>query len=243
MGVSRGEAAMNVERVESFRTSLMTQKQRLLKQTQLQNTIDKAKLDSDLKKKEEEQKSTKEIIFGALRKISGGSRKNSKEQKVEAPKPESPSPGASPGTFLKPESSPACPAPPVLPSPKQERTRTPVPSDSPLLSKVRPDPILKRIRSFNKSLKKASSFRAGREKNSELGRERVEAPVMMLNNEITFKVRKSKLGRTGWKIMPEDQTLNLRINRNILNDVLERIRTMEYSGEVVPEKITIVVDK
>ena len=55
-------------------------------------------------------------------------------------------------------------------------------------------------------------------------RERVEAPVMMLNNEITFKVRKSKLGRTGWKIMPEDETLNLRINRNILTEVLERIR-------------------
>ena len=55
-------------------------------------------------------------------------------------------------------------------------------------------------------------------------RERVEAPVMMLNNEITFKVKKSKLGRTGWKIMPEDETLNLKINRNILNEVLERIR-------------------
>merc|ERR1711997_572070 len=96
MGVSRGEAAMNVERVESFRTSLMTQKQRLLKQTQLQNTFDKNKLESDLKKKEEEQKSTKEIIFGALRKISGGSRKNSKEQKVEVPKSASPSPAASP---------------------------------------------------------------------------------------------------------------------------------------------------
>ena len=55
-------------------------------------------------------------------------------------------------------------------------------------------------------------------------REKVETPVMMLNNEITFKVKKSKLGRTGWKIMPEDETLNLKINRNILNDVLERIR-------------------
>merc|ERR1711997_587278 len=243
MGVSRGEAAMNVERVESFRTSLMTQKQRLLKQTQLQNTIDKAKLDSDLKKEEEEQKSTKEIIFGALRKISGGSRKNSKEQKVEAPKSESPSGGASPGTFLAPDCSSVCPPPPVPASPSQERTRTPVPSDSPLLSKVRPDPILKRIRSFNKSLKKASSFRAAREKTSDLVREKVETPVLMLNNEITFKVKKSKLGRAGWKIMPEDETLNLRINRNILSDVLERIRTMEYSGEVVPEKITIVVDK
>ena len=51
------------------------------------------------------------------------------------------------------------------PSPAEEvRKRTPVPSDSPLLSKVRQDPILKRIRSFNKSLKKASSFRQAREK-------------------------------------------------------------------------------
>ena len=55
-------------------------------------------------------------------------------------------------------------------------------------------------------------------------REKVETPVLMLNNEITFKVKKSKVGRTGWKIMPEDETLNLRINRNILSDVLERIR-------------------
>ena len=55
-------------------------------------------------------------------------------------------------------------------------------------------------------------------------REKVETPVMMLNNEITFKVKKSKLGRTGWKIMPEDESLNLKINRNILNEVLERIR-------------------
>ena len=85
---------MNVERVESFRTSLMTQKTRLLKQTQvlgvmdwasisqnylqLQNTFDRSKIEADLKKKEEDQKSTKAIILGALRKISGGSRKSSK---------------------------------------------------------------------------------------------------------------------------------------------------------------------
>ena len=55
-------------------------------------------------------------------------------------------------------------------------------------------------------------------------REKVEAPVMMLNNEITFKVKKSKLGRTGWKIMPEDDTMNLRVNKKILDEVLERIR-------------------
>ena len=63
--------------------------------------------------------------------------------------------------------------PPKPPSPlvAVARTRTPIPSDSPLLSKVRPDPILKRIRSFNKSLKKASSFRQNRGKASEQVRE------------------------------------------------------------------------
>ena len=52
----------------------------------------------------------------------------------------------------------------------------------------------------------------------------MEPPMMMLNNEITFKVKKSKLGRTGWKIMPEDDTMNLRVNKKILDEVLERIR-------------------
>ena len=101
-----------------------------------------------------------------------------------------------------------------------------MPSDSPLLTKVRPDPILKRIRSFNKSLKKASSFRAAREKVTEKSEkiEKLESPVMMLNKEISFKVKKSKLGRTGWKIMPEDETMNLKINKKILDEVLERIR-------------------
>ena len=85
---------MNVDRVESFRSSLMNQKQRLMKQTQVstetqlcwgeinfcskaQNTFDKSTIEKDLKKNEEE-KSAKTFIFGALRKISGGSRKSSK---------------------------------------------------------------------------------------------------------------------------------------------------------------------
>ena len=84
---------MNVDRVESFRSSLMNQKQRLMKQTQVrkkhkfsfmrksflkaQNTFDKSVIEKDLKKSEEE-KSAKTFIFGALRKISGGSRKSSK---------------------------------------------------------------------------------------------------------------------------------------------------------------------
>ena len=163
---------MNVERVESFRTSLMNQKQRLMKQTQLQNTFDKSLIDKDLKKKEED-KSAKSIIFGALRKISGGSRKTSRESKAPTPPP-SPAPEPVPAfspQFLSPEPQPS----PILEiRPKQhspvvqQRKRTPVPSDSPLLSKPRQDPILKRIRSFNKSIKRASSFRQAREKASDM---------------------------------------------------------------------------
>ena len=145
---------MNVERVESFRTSLMTQKTRLLKQTQvcgvtdwrdisinylqLQNTFDKSKIESDLKKKEEDQKSTKSIILGALRKISGGSRKSSKviffsvvsfpmtrdfplqEQSCQSPSPEVPPPAP-----LRVEAELSPPAPASV-STSQERNRTPV---------------------------------------------------------------------------------------------------------------------
>ena len=66
----------SVGRVESFKTSLTKQKQKLAKQTQvrlkwnalklillkiiqIQNQFDKTKIDNDLKKKEEEEKSTK----------------------------------------------------------------------------------------------------------------------------------------------------------------------------------------
>ena len=158
---------MNVERVESFRTSLMNQKQRLMKQTQLQNTFDKSLIDKDLKKKEED-KSPKAIIFGALRKISGGSRKTSKESKAPTPPP-SPIPEPAPAfssQFLSPEPQPS----PIIEFRQevQQRKKTPVPSDSPLLSKPRQDPILKRIRSFNKSIKRASSFRQAREKASDM---------------------------------------------------------------------------
>ena len=124
------------------------------------------------------------------------------------------------------------------PSPAEEvRKRTPVPSDSPLLSKVRPDPILKRIRSFNKSLKKASSFRQSREKVKNIldginsiqvdyfkVKQISETPIPIIKKEVTFKVKKSTVGRTGWKIMPEDESLNLKMNKDIMDQVLDKIR-------------------
>ena len=47
---------------------------------------------------------------------------------------------------------------------------------------------------------------------------------MIQRREITVKVKKSSLGRAGWKIMPEDETLNLKMNKEILEQVLDRIR-------------------
>ena len=68
----------SVGRVESFKTSLAKQKQRLSRQTQVKgvgnnkvlksiiiqinNQFDKTKVDKDLKKKEDEEKSTKVLL-------------------------------------------------------------------------------------------------------------------------------------------------------------------------------------
>ena len=45
----------------------------------------------------------------------------------------------------------------------------------------------------------------------------------------------------GWKIMPEDEDLNLKINKDVMDQVMDRIRSMQYSGEVVPERISITI--
>ena len=42
--------------------------------------------------------------------------------------------------------------------------------------------------------------------------------------EVTFLIRKSMSGRIGWKIMPEDETLNLRMNRGCMEQIMQRIR-------------------
>ena len=51
-----------------------------------------------------------------------------------------------------------------------------------------------------------------------------EPEVSVAGQEVTFRVKKSTLGRVGWRIMPEDDSLNLKMNQDILNQVLERIR-------------------
>jgi len=228
---------IEVNREDSFRTSLANQKQRLLKQTQLNNQFEAQKVQTDLKAKEEE-KTKKKSFLGVLRKISFRTRKTSKEEASSPPPPASP-----PASLLlelpPPVFSP--PAAPPTPPPSPAVTRTPVPQDSPLLQKAVPqDPILKRIRSFNKSLKKAQSFRLTRAKSKSV--EKIVEPEVeesFSGREISFKVKKAMMGRIGWRIMPEDDSLNLKMNKDILNQVLERIKDMQYCGQTVPEKITV----
>jgi len=227
---------IEVGREESFRSSLANQKQRLLKQTQLNNQFEAQKVQVDLKAKEEE-KSKKKSFLGVLRKISFRTRKTSKE---EASSPSPASPASPPALLLPPPPPLELPAPPT-PPPSPAVTRTPVPQDSPLLQKAVPqDPILKRIRSFNKSLKKAQSFRLTRAKSKSV--EKIVEPEVeetFSGREISFKVKKTMMGRIGWRIMPEDDSLNLKMNKDILNQVLESIKDMQYCGQTVPDKITV----
>ena len=51
----------------------------------------------------------------------------------------------------------------------------------------------------------------------------------LTGKEVTFLIKKSMSGRIGWKIMPEDDNLNLKINATILEQVMNRIR-WEMSG-------------
>jgi len=119
------------------------------------------------------------------------------------------------------------------------RSKTPVPADSPLLQKAVVNPSIKRIKSFNKSLRRARSFRMSREKSCDPEKASTTNPD--LGTEVTFLIRKSMSGRIGWKIMPEDENLNLRLNKNILEEVMSRVRDMQLSGQTVPEKISIKI--
>ena len=46
----------------------------------------------------------------------------------------------------------------------------------------------------------------------------------MRGQEVTFLIKKSLSGRIGWKIMPEDEKLNIKINKACVEQVMERIR-------------------
>ncbi|XP_023337850.1 uncharacterized protein LOC111708643 [Eurytemora carolleeae] len=131
------------------------------------------------------------------------------------------------------------PIPPLSPSPPDSPSRkTPVSADSPLLSKAPTDPARRRLKSFTKTLRRARSFRASREKSVDT----VGCDILNLSGqEVTFIIKKSVSGRIGWKIMPVDENLNLRMNANVLEQVMNRIRDLQFSGQVVPDKMSLLI--
>ena len=50
------------------------------------------------------------------------------------------------------------------------------------------------------------------------------SPKLPSKREVTFRVKKNTKGRSGWKIMPEDEGINLQINKEVLDKCLERLK-------------------
>merc|ERR1712179_48622 len=96
-------------------------------------------------------------------------------------------------------------------------TKIPISASSPLLSQPCLDETTKELKIFNKSLRRARSFRAGREK---IQKKSSEPPASL----------------SGWKIMPEDETIQLQ-GLHCLEQVMERIRDLQFTGEVIPQKL------
>merc|ERR1711936_704850 len=114
------------------------------------------------------------------------------------------------------------PLPPFHTPPDSPLRKTPIPPDSALFSKPPPDATRQRVKIFTRSLRKARSFRATMEKSAQPAQE--AAVLDLTGKEVSFLIKKSMSGRVGWKIMPEDDNLNLKINATILEQVMSRIR-------------------
>ena len=52
----------------------------------------------------------------------------------------------------------------------------------------------------------------------------LEPESALSGQEVTFLIAKTMSGRIGWKIMPEDENINIRMNREGVDQVMQRIR-------------------
>jgi len=106
------------------------------------------------------------------------------------------------------------------------------------------------VKSFNKELRRARSFRNAREKsasrNSSAANSRCSSPCPesflqrhKIGQEVSFSIKKSFGSRKGWKIMPDDGQQN--IDASALQSVVSIIKDMEIKGFAVPERISIKI--
>jgi len=132
------------------------------------------------------------------------------------------------------------PIPPISPTPPDSPSRkTPISADSPLLAKAPTDSARKRLKSFSRTMRRARSFRASREKSvDKYGHQEMD----LIGKEVSFTIKKSLTGRIGWKIMPEDENLNLKMNAYVLEQVMNRIRELQFSGQVIPDRMSLRIE-
>merc|ERR1712106_104074 len=133
-------------------------------------------------------------------------------------------------------------------SPSPCSMRSPIPSSSPLLFPNTASPALKRVKSFNKELRRARSFRAAREKSSSRQNSAVNSrnpsprkgidneKASDQNQEVSFSIKRALGSRKGWKILAEDGNS---LDGSALRTVVGMIKDMETQGFAVPERISI----
>ena len=49
-------------------------------------------------------------------------------------------------------------------------------------------------------------------------------PELKKGDSVTFLVKKHKFGKQGWKLMPEDEHFNFKINGHILEKAVQTVR-------------------
>merc|ERR1712106_186860 len=154
-------------------------------------------------------------------------------------------PAGSPPRSQSPyELAPRC----ISRSPSPCSIRSPIPFSSPLLFPNTASPALKRVKSFNKELRRARSFRAAREKSSSRQNSAVNSrnpsprkgidneKASDQNQEVSFSIKRALGSRKGWKILAEDGNS---LDGSALRTVVGMIKDMEMQGFAVPERISI----
>ena len=145
------------------------------------------------------------------------------------------------------------PVPPLTAPNPNRRSKTPVPADSPLLQKNNAacSPQLKKMKDFNRTMRRAKSFRALHHhrcsSETSTSSNEGEAVDAILAAEVTFSIGRTQFGRRGWKVAPffdvgEDEIeFKALVAAGLVQRVLTNIKQLELTGHTVPEMMTIKV--
>lgn len=234
--------ATDIQREESFRTALRNQKRRL-SATESNKKIDGgmslAPPRATLTPPRRPAPSNTALEFEG-----GNSKQSTPDIRLEFWDIAELSPLSTPGVSRSPSPYEARQLGARSPSPalgsRPSTPRSPLPPSSPLLCPRTASPHLNRVRSFNKEIRRAQSFRSARERSasrhSSAVNSRCSSPCRS-QEEVSFSIKRSLGSRKGWKIMPDDGQCEL--DASALQSVVAIIKDMEIKGFAVPERISI----